>query len=305
MKKYNFNMERLLARVYRNGVTPYCPQRIWEKRTLDGNPFWGIGNFCGIGTDAVTQYGKELTDLEWQGNELFFPQEEKEQLEQKVAASYLALKKQMEEEYPDVIFDLIVSVDEELHTGTIRFYAVRDGYHYIEPDREYGRRLPEEASLIETVNEIHPEQYLPLLKERLERFPISIQHTGKKEIRIQDMYSESCIDLCWDEEFTMYFDGFHAHYGEEDWEELLDDIEQIVTGKLAAGRIESGGRWLGSCLLETEGLSAMSDKQLLQRFFGTQKCFYHEVKQNGGEVTITEWGVRHVEPKVIDRKKEV
>lgn len=157
MKRCNFAMERLLARVYRNGVTPFYTQRIWEKKTLDGNLFWGIGNFCGMPVDGVIEYGRELTELEWQGNELFFSDENQEKLEKEVIAAYLALKKQIEEDFSQWIFDLMVSVDEENHTGCIRFYGLRDGYHYTEPTQENLSGFETEAVLMETLNEAHLE----------------------------------------------------------------------------------------------------------------------------------------------------
>ncbi len=291
MSAYNFAMERVLARVYRNGVTPACAERIWQRKTLDGNPFWGIGNFCGLSVDGVVQYGKDLTDLEWAGNELFFSQDHQEDLERQIVAAYLALKQQLEEEFSDWVFDLVVSVDEENHTGNIRLYGIRDSYHYVEPTRENLRRFQNEAILVETVNEAHLEQYLPALEERLSAFAVEVETVGKQEIRIRDTRSESYLDLCWDEEFTMYFDSFHSHYGEESWEELADDIVKILDGRLVAARAESGGRWLGSYLLEPENIPVNSKSRLLQYLFGGRKDVYREVKKNGGIFSISAWDV--------------
>lgn len=289
----NFAMERLITRVYRNGVEPYCPQRIWEKKTIDGDSFWGIGNFCGISVNEVMKYGRELTDLEWEGNELFFSHEDQEILEKEVIASYLALKKQMEEDFSAWVFDLVVSVDAENHTGTIRFYNIRNGYHYIEPTRENLGRFQTEAILVETVNEAHLETYLPLLAERLNDIPVAVQQIEKQEARIQALDSESHIDLCWaDEEFTMYFDHFHSHYGEDQWDELVDDVKKIIAGSLVAARIESGGRWLGSYLLEPENIPVDSKSRLLKYLFGGQKDFYRGVQRNGGIFSVVSWDTR-------------
>lgn len=291
MSVCNFAMERLLTRVYIKGVAPACPERVWQRRTLDGNPFWGIGNFCGISVDGVVQYGKDLTDLEWSGNELFFSQDNQEDLEREVVAAYLALKQQLEEEFSDWVFDLVVLVDEKNHTGNIRLYGIRDGYHYIEPTRENLQRFQGEAVLVETVNEAHLEQYLPCLEERLKAFAVRVETIGKQEIRIRDTRSESYLDICWDEEFTMYFESFHSHYGEESWEELMDDVERILDGRLVATRIESGGRWLGSCLREPENIPVDSKSRLLKYLFGGQKDFYKQVQKNGGIFSISAWDV--------------
>ena len=288
----NFAMDRLLTSVYQKGVTPCDGPKIWEKKTLDGNPFWGIGNFCGLPVDEVTQYGKDLTNLEWEGNELFFSHEDQESLKMEVIASYLALKKQMEEKLLDRVFDLVVSIDEKNHTGTIRFYGIRDRYHYIEPTQENLERFKQEAVLIETVNENHLEKYLPFLSEQLDHTQIEIENVEKNEIRIQSIASESSMDLCWDDEFTLYFADFHCHYGEEEWETLIGDMKKIMTGRLMAGRVESGGRWLGSYLLEPENIPVTSKSRLLKYLFGGQKDFYKEVQQNGGIFSITAWDVK-------------
>jgi len=292
MEQWNKAMEHLLTRVYKNGVEPCIAQKIWEKKTLDGNPFWGIGNFCGISTDGIIEYGKELTDLEWRGNELFFSQEDEESLEREVVAAYLALKRQMEEEFSDWIFDLVVSVDEENHRGTIRFYSVRDGYHYIEPIQENLQKFGHEAVLIETVNKAYLEMYLPCLKERLKPYGVHMEMTGEEEISIQADDSESCLDIFWDDEFTMYFGSFHSHYGEDEWEELLETLTGILEGRLVSARMESGGRWLGSYLLEPESIPLTSKSRLLKYLFGRQKDFYKEVSKHGGTFSITAWDER-------------
>ena len=63
--EYNFEMQRILNRVYRAGVQPLCKYTIWKKKTLDGDFFYGISDFCGRNVENILVYGKELTDLEW------------------------------------------------------------------------------------------------------------------------------------------------------------------------------------------------------------------------------------------------
>lgn len=304
MEVYNFQMERLLTRVYRKGVTPSCQEQIWEKKTLDGNPFWGIGDFGGISVDGIIKYGKELTELEWQGNELFFSEDCLETLETKVIAVYLALKKQMEEFFSGRLFDLVVSVDMENCTGTIRFYAIRDGYHYIEPVRENVSGFQHEAILIETVNDAHLEAYIPLLVERLKNVPANIQYTQDKEIEIQNPLSEEHIYISWDDEFTVYFGSFHGHYGEEEWEELMETVEKLISGVWVAGRIESSGRWMGSFLLEAEEIPVTSKSRLLKYLFGSRKDSYKEVQRNGGIFSITAWNPEKSRTYIITKKED-
>lgn len=285
----NSLMERLLTKIYKKGVSPFYNYHIWKKNTLDGNVFWGIGNFCGLDTEEIIKYGKELTDLEWQGNELFFSNTERELLEEEIVAAYLALKKQMEEEFPDTIFDLVVSVERESNTGTIRFYEVRDGYHYIDPTHKNLTGFLQEAILVETVNAIHLEAYIPLLTKRLKGYPVEVHFTKEKEIQIKNRFNEEELYIIWDEEFTMYFGNYHGHYGEERWEELLEDIEGILSGRFVTGRIESSGRWLGSILYTCEEIPVTSKDKLLKFLFGNQNDFYKEVQRNGGVFSIIAW----------------
>ena len=68
---YNFQMERLMASRHPKDVEPDYQYQVWTAKTLDGNPFWGAGDFCGLDTEHVIRYGRELTDLEWDGNEIY------------------------------------------------------------------------------------------------------------------------------------------------------------------------------------------------------------------------------------------
>lgn len=285
----NFLMERLLTRVYKKGVKPFYNCHIWKKDTLDGNAFWGIGKFGGLDTEEITKYGRELTDLEWQANELFFSNAERERLEEEIVAAYLALKKQMEERFPNTIFDLVVSVEQENNTGIIRFYEVRDGYHYIEPTHKNLSKFLQEAILVETVNVIHLEAYIPLLIKRLKGYPVEVHFTKEKEIQVKNRFSEENLYIVWNEEFTMYFGDYHGHYSEEQWEELLEDIEGILTGRFVTGRIESSGQWLGSFLYVCEEVPVTSKDKLLKFLFGNKKELYKEVQKNGGVFSITAW----------------
>lgn len=97
--EYNFKMQRVLNRVYKAGIRPFCEYVIWKSKTLDGDYFYAIADFCGLNKENITKYGKELTDLEWDGNELFFSNDNIEELEKQVISAYLGIKKQLEETY--------------------------------------------------------------------------------------------------------------------------------------------------------------------------------------------------------------
>ena len=61
----------LLASRHPKDVEPDYQYQVWTAKTLDGNPFWGAGDFCGLDTEHVIRYGRELTDLECDGNEIY------------------------------------------------------------------------------------------------------------------------------------------------------------------------------------------------------------------------------------------
>ncbi|MBQ7776856.1 MAG: hypothetical protein IJ379_13145 [Lachnospiraceae bacterium] len=161
--EYNLKMQRILNRVYKVGVEPFCEHTVWKKRTLNGDDFYGIADFCGVEVDKVLQRGNELTDLEWIGNELFFSEDSEALLEDKVIAAYLAIKRQLNEEYSDTEFDIVVSIDAEANNGVIRFYAIRGKYHYIEPTYKNVSGFAQEAVLVDTVNQVYLKEYGPKL----------------------------------------------------------------------------------------------------------------------------------------------
>ena len=111
---------------------------IWRAENEIGEPFWGVDNFCGIdikNTDTETV----LTDLEWDGNEIYICDDDEnivELVKQGLAIVY-SWKIQMEQEYPLTSFDIFLSLDigdDDISPSiNIRFWAVRDGYHYITP----------------------------------------------------------------------------------------------------------------------------------------------------------------------------
>lgn len=312
--EYNCLMQQLLNRAYRAGVKPQLPQRIWKKKTVDGNDFYGIGDFCGmianqrknVGSldyvEGVTAYGSELTKLEWDGNELYFKENEQQELEKKIVSAYLGLKQQMEREFPEIIFDIVVSVAKDSNYGTIRFYAVRDQYHYIEPSHDNLSGFKDEAILIDTINRLSAEKLIPQLVERFKTYRFKIQQTEQKEVRFKNPYCDEDVCIAWDdEEFTMYFGSFHAHYGEDEWEDMMNDIEEIVSGLRIAIRVESEGRWVQSSMEVLEELRAMTDSQMLKHLFAYQKDMYKHIKKNGADIFVEAWNPEYNRKYRIDR----
>lgn len=147
---FNRKMETLLKQISLNDLPSVVSLPIWEKKNNIGESFWGVSNFCGcIGKKPTSIQGKNLTDLEWDGNEININRWElKEDNKDRtyilldVLSEALSLvldwKLQLEKGYASINFDIVLSVsegDEEiLPSVTVRFYAVRDYYHYISSD---------------------------------------------------------------------------------------------------------------------------------------------------------------------------
>lgn len=148
---YNFQMERLMASRHPKDVEPDYQYQVWTAKTLDGNPFWGAGDFCGLDTEHVIRYGRELTDLEWDGNEIYVSGGD---AQEKAFAIYRSIKMQLQEKFPETEFDLMVSVNREDRNAVVRFWAVRDGYHYVDAGCGTLDGFKEEAVLIDQINRI-------------------------------------------------------------------------------------------------------------------------------------------------------
>ncbi len=302
--EYNFKMQKVLNRVYKAGIQPLCEDAVWKKKTLDGDFFYGISNFCGLNTENITPYGKELTDLEWDGNELFFSNDNIEELEKQVIATYLGIKRQLEEKYSATEFDIVVSIHQEEKNGTIRFYAIRDEYHYIEPTHEAVAKFEQEAVLVDTINQLHLEQYIPQLLDMVKDYSCEVAFHGNKELQIVNPYQEEHIYVEWTDEFTMYFSSYHGHFGEEEFEEMLREIECILQGCWVAVTVTCEGRWMGSSLWEKDSLPLQSSGKLLKQLFTYSKELLKEVKQNGCVIELTGWNSVNNKKIVVDKNEE-
>ena len=144
--EFNSKMEALLKQISLNKLPSVESAPIWEKKNYIGESFWGVSDFCGLlGSKPSSIQGRNLTDLEWDGNEIVINRWELKddiidttQIIIDVVSEGLALvfdwKLQLNE-YADIDFDIVLSLDEGdediLPSATVRFYAVRDSYHCI------------------------------------------------------------------------------------------------------------------------------------------------------------------------------
>jgi len=133
---FNTSMEILLKNVRLQDVRPKDIGFIWMKHSPWGK-YWGIGDFWGL--DQLIQTSDyDLMDLEWQGNELYINDTtDVSKLLLSGLETMATWKKQMETDYSETPFDIILSLDEGDEdvppSITLRFWAVRNHSHYIIP----------------------------------------------------------------------------------------------------------------------------------------------------------------------------
>lgn len=161
----NLKMAKILNQIDQNNLSTKKVLPIWVKKNNMGEVFWGVDNFCGcIGKKPTSLQGKNLTDLEWDGNEININRWEDDKINASsiiidVIGEALSIVKgwkiQLEKEYTDTCFDIILSLDEGDEdvppSATVRFYAVRDSYHYISLDFNFLEECNQPV-LIEQVN---------------------------------------------------------------------------------------------------------------------------------------------------------
>ncbi len=152
----NLPMHRLLHGHPKISTPMMGGSRIHKRQNEAGAPYWCVSDFCGMDA-AVPSADTDLTELEWNGNE--FMLDMSDSIPDLLNAGLLLLirwKEQMEREFPETPFDIVLSVDEGEDgvppSVTLRFYAVRDGVHYVEPTQESMDGFAQPI-LLETVNQ--------------------------------------------------------------------------------------------------------------------------------------------------------
>lgn len=130
-------MEQILLGIPMTEINPRTNYPVWKKTNRIGQPYWGVDNFWGIDSAPVEE-SINLADLEWAGNEICLTHtDDILSLVKYGLGIIISWKQQLELEYPQIPFDLLLSVDEGDEdidpSVTLRFWAVRNQYHYIEP----------------------------------------------------------------------------------------------------------------------------------------------------------------------------
>lgn len=137
----NQMMQLLLDKIDMESITASKEYPISENRNVMDEPYWSVGLFYGFLDDHETMTGKALTDLEWDGNEVYVDiSEEIDALLNGALAILKQWKIQMAADYPQYEFDIILSIDygdEDIPpSATIRFYCIRDNYRIVEKEQQ-------------------------------------------------------------------------------------------------------------------------------------------------------------------------
>ena len=153
---FNKQMKKIFESIEINNIRPKEGYFIWQKLNCNGHPFWGIGDFCGLSGKTV-ESSCDLTSLEWNGNEVYIcNSDDIAELVVSALKIIMTWKEQMEKEYTDIPFDICLSIDtgdEDISpSATLRFYAVRNGQHYINPVQNELDEF-EQPVLIEQINQ--------------------------------------------------------------------------------------------------------------------------------------------------------
>lgn len=134
---YNTLMKRVLQCVQYDNIPAITVYPIWQMISYNGEPFWGVGNFCGLlDTEIGSQY--DLIALEWNGNEICITQSsDVSDLVVYALGIVKAWKIHMENYERATPFDILLSVDygdkDVSPSATLRFWAVRNQAHYVKP----------------------------------------------------------------------------------------------------------------------------------------------------------------------------
>lgn len=137
MNYANAPMKPYLAELNLEDIRPLNEVPI-QRRDSAAGPYWTAGDFCGLGKSDILP-DCDLTGLEWMGNEIRVdgPSETVKLLTRGMGI-VAAWKHQMEREFSETQFDICLSIDEGDEaippSLTVRFWAVRNGEHYILPN---------------------------------------------------------------------------------------------------------------------------------------------------------------------------
>ena len=112
---------------------------IEKKLSVHGEDYYCIRDgFCLSNEKNVIDTGSELSNFEWEGNEIFISEQGVIAVAAKALGTLEQLKVQMTKDFPDAGFDIVISLDIEdivmPPSATVRFYKIRENYHNVALD---------------------------------------------------------------------------------------------------------------------------------------------------------------------------
>lgn len=135
----NIKMKRIIDSIILESIIASELFLIQKESTINGDAFWHVKDHFCISKENINEVRRNLTDFEWAGNEIYIcSSEDIIKLSKEALGILKQLKHQMQSEYKDTCFDIIISIDEGdediTPSATIWFYAIRDDYHVIQSE---------------------------------------------------------------------------------------------------------------------------------------------------------------------------
>ncbi len=151
----NSKMRSFIKDIDISNITPKNYYSIFEKENSNNEKYWVISNETDCTLCKTVSVGKNLTEFEWDNNEIFISNSmDIKEVLNLALKMFVSLKKILEENYSYQKFDLVLSLSEKdddvAPSANIRFYAVRNGYRII--DIENIENYKSESILVELVN---------------------------------------------------------------------------------------------------------------------------------------------------------
>ena len=113
---------------------------------------------------------------------------------------------------------------------------------------------------------------------------------GGLEIEVVNPGGDENLYFMLEDEFTLCFAGWHAHYFayESEYSALKEDAKAILENKKAALSVFSAIRWLGSTLTDTEFSYRLDESELMKQAVSHRE-FLDEIEQKGGRLQAIYW----------------
>jgi len=150
----NRQMKNILHEIDFNTIECDYSYPMKKMVAVEGEPYWSV-----LREDIPAPYAarKQLADHEWDINEVYINDSENiKELVYNGLCIVRAWQSEMTKQWPSVQFDICLSVDygeiEISPSVTLRFWAVRNGYHYIQPVEDELELFKINPVLIECVN---------------------------------------------------------------------------------------------------------------------------------------------------------